>query len=183
METVNTLLLSLIFAINMQSQTLAYAESNAIPTCTNPDGGKKSENNKTETVRFTYEVYGEIPVKETVFEETHYLGSEITDKWNTFRISYTQEYEISVGLSSSVVEIRKPAVYNSVIKVDKYLKKAIRKNEISEEDVRKRFAHMLDCANVICTENNTTDLERVVAAIKEPMAILEFFDKIVLVTL
>ena len=33
---------------------------------------------------FIFDVYGEIPTTKPVFEAEHYLGSDITGKWNTF---------------------------------------------------------------------------------------------------
>ena len=42
---------------------------------------------------FIFDVYGEIPTTKPVFEAEHYLGSDITGKWNTFIQNYTHEYD------------------------------------------------------------------------------------------
>ena len=68
---------------------------------------------------FTLEVYGgEIPNVKPAFDEEHFLGGEITKKWNTFLCNYTHTYEVEVGLSSSGTEFRKPAVFKAVERVN-----------------------------------------------------------------
>ena len=47
---------------------------------------------------FIFDVYGEIPTTKPVFETEHYLGSDITGKWNTFIQNYTHEYDVTNSL-------------------------------------------------------------------------------------
>lgn len=79
-----------------------------------------------EKKEFTLEVYGgEIPDVKPAFEEEHFLGGEITRKWNTFLCNYTHTYDVEVGLSASGTEFRKPAVFKAVERVNKYVKKSL----------------------------------------------------------
>lgn len=80
---------------------------------------------------FIFDVYGEIPTTKPVFEAEHYLGSDITGKWNTFIQNYTHEYDVTIGFTDSSVEILKPSIYKAVNKVNKYYKKALKKEEVS----------------------------------------------------
>ena len=50
---------------------------------------------------FIFDVYGEIPTTKPVFETEHYLGSDITGKWNTFIQNYTHEYDVTIGFTDS----------------------------------------------------------------------------------
>ena len=79
-----------------------------------------------EKKEFTLEVYGgEIPDVKPAFEEEHFLGGEITRKWNTFLCNYTHTYDVEVGLSASGTEFRKPAVYTLRSKITPITKQEI----------------------------------------------------------
>ena len=83
---------------------------------------------------FTLEVYGgEIPNVKPAFEEEHFLGGEITKKWNTFLCNYTHTYDVEVGLSSSGTEFRKPAVFKAVERVNKYVKKRLKAHTMNRD--------------------------------------------------
>ena len=109
---------------------------------------------------FTLEVYGgEIPNVKPAFDEEHFLGGEITKKWNTFLCNYTHTYEVEVGLSSSGTEFRKPAVFKAVERVNKYVKKSYKSQHMTKEEAIRIMSHVLDCANIICLESDTAALE------------------------
>ena len=109
---------------------------------------------------FTLEVYGgEIPNVKPAFDEEHFLGGEITKKWNTFLCNYTHTYEVEVGLSSSGTEFRKPAVFKVVERVNKYVKKSYKSQHMTKEEAIRIMSHVLDCANIICLESDTAALE------------------------
>lgn len=108
---------------------------------------------------FTFEVWGEIPNAEPDVPEKHELGTEITRKWNTFLKNYTREYCVSVGLTDSGYEFLKPAVFNAVKRANRYVKKCIRKGDMSRENAVAVMGHVLDCANTIIFENDTEKFE------------------------
>ena len=113
-----------------------------------------------------------------MFEAEHYLGSDITGKWNTFIQNYTHEYDVTIGFTDSSVEILKPSIYKAVNKVNKYYKKAVNKNQISRDAAITNMAHILDCANVICFEQDTQTLEQALRSADRPEAIIALFDKV-----
>lgn len=129
---------------------------------------------------FTFDVYGEIPTTKPVFETEHYLGSDITGKWNTFIQNYTHEYDVTIGFTDSSVEILKPSIYKAVNKVNKYYKKALKKEEVSREVATFNMAHILDCANVMCFDDNSKSFEEVVKSADEPEEIIALFNQITL---
>ncbi len=130
---------------------------------------------------FQYTVYGDIPVAETLFEEEHYLGDAISPKWNTFLSNYTHEYSVEIGFTDSGVELLKPAIYNAVERANKYVRKSLKKGLISKNEAIRIMAHVLDCANVICYEPDTENVEEAAKAAHSGEEVLAFFDKIELV--
>lgn len=133
---------------------------------------------------FTLEVYGgEIPNVKPAFDEEHFLGGEITKKWNTFLCNYTHTYEVEVGLSSSGTEFRKPAVFKAVERVNKYVKKSYKSQHMTKEEAIRIMSHVLDCANIICLESDTAALEEAAGDANTAEEALAFFDHIKLTIL
>lgn len=131
---------------------------------------------------FTLEVYGgEIPNVKPAFDEEHFLGGEITKKWNTFLCNYTHTYEVEVGLSSSGTEFRKPAVFKAVERVNKYVKKSYKSQHMTKEEAIRIMSHVLDCANIICLESDTAALEEAAGDANTAEETLAFFDHIKLI--
>lgn len=131
---------------------------------------------------FTLEVYGgEIPYVKPAFDEEHFLGGEITKKWNTFLCNYTHTYEVEVGLSSSGTEFRKPAVFKAVERVNKYVKKSYKSQHMTKEEAIRIMSHVLDCANIICLESDTAALEEAAGDANTAEEALAFFDHIKLI--
>ena len=131
---------------------------------------------------FTLEVYGgEIPNVKPAFDEEHFLGGEITKKWNTFLCNYTHTHEVEVGLSSSGTEFRKPAVFKAVERVNKYVKKSYKSQHMTKEEAIRIMSHVLDCANIICLESDTAALEEAAGDANTAEEALAFFDHIKLI--
>ena len=131
---------------------------------------------------FTLEVYGgEIPNVKPAFDEEHFLGGEITKKWNTFLCNYTHTYEVEGGLSSSGTEFRKPAVFKAVERVNKYVKKSYKSQHMTKEEAIRIMSHVLDCANIICLESDTAALEEAAGDANTAEEALAFFDHIKLI--
>ena len=115
-----------------------------------------------------------------MFEAEHYLGSDITGKWNTFIQNYTHEYDVTIGFTDSSVEILKPSIYKAVNKVNKYYKKALKKEEVSREVATFNMGHILDCANVMCFDDNSKSFEEALKSADEPEEIIALFNQVTL---
>ena len=139
---------------------------------------RHTESQEALGTEFVFDVYGDIPVAKVVFESDHFLGKGIAKKWDTFVHNYTHEYDMSVGFSDTSVEIVKPAVYKAVNKVNKYYKKAVNKHQVNRDTAITSMAHILDCANVICFEQDTQTLEQALRSADRPEAIIALFDKV-----
>lgn len=123
-------------------------------------------------------VYNDIPTHEVLFEESHFLGGEFTQKWSIFGQIYTRVYDVKTGFSNSSVEIQKPAIYNAVIKINTYLKKGLKSGSFSKDEVSQKLTHILDCANVIFFDDNVSDFENDARKAKTPEDIIQLFDSV-----
>lgn len=173
------LALALCFPAFAGAQDMAMNVSNKAVTATDASGADAADSKPA--AEFVFHTYGDIPVAKTAFEEEHYLGGKVSEKWNTFIANYTNEYSVSVGLSSSGYEFVKPAVYNAVKRANKYVKKALKKNQMSRAEAVSKMSHVLDCANVICFESDTKKFEEAAKDAKTGEAVLELFGKVKLV--
>lgn len=108
---------------------------------------------------------------------SHYLGEEVQNKFDQFLKLYVS-YESSGGAYATEKKvIVKKDIYNSVQKLDKYFKKALRKDELSESDAKERFGHVLDVANAI-RFYDTTQFELLVSTAKNPEQIEKYYKSI-----
>ena len=78
------------------------------------------------------------------------------------------------------MEIYKPAIYNSVMKLDSYFKKAVRRQEINEQTATTELSKCLDAAFVAYYEEETGELEKALKKAKSPEEILTVFNSILI---
>ena len=62
--------------------------------------------------------------------------------------------------------------------MNKYFKKKIKKGSITKEEACQQMSHVLDCANIICMEENTGDVEQAVSSTKAPEEIIALFESV-----
>lgn len=123
-------------------------------------------------------VYTSVSKTETSFDEKHPLCSSLNSDWNMFHSNFRRVSKVSTGFSGQTVEIYKPAIYNAVIKADKYICKAVKKGEITKEDAVAMLKHMLDCANALAAERDTKAFEKEITSAKTPELIIRFFNQV-----
>lgn len=184
----NLLMVALFGAsVTMTAQTLAMNTASKTYNVVAEGSATADNNSATETAanaeqpRFVFRTDGYVPEKKTAFEEEHYLGGEVSKKWNTFIANYTHEYSVSVGLSGSGYEFIKPAVYNAVNRADKYVKKALKKHQMTRDEAVEKVSHILDCANVIYYEHDTAAFEAAARDAKTGEEAVKLFDSVKLV--
>ena len=129
---------------------------------------------------YVFTMYDDTSYK-SVFKSHHYLGEPCATKWNMFQSIYTRTYEQEVGLSNTIVEFEKPAIYHAVRRLNKYIIKSVKKKKLGKKEASALLCHVLDCANAIYYENDTAELERKVGSLKDNEALLDFFEHIKLV--
>jgi len=158
----------------------AFAQQNHVLAMNTPVTGNESgEAIKTPNEEiFVFEVYGTIPAPKAMFEEEHFLGEPLSSKWTAFNQNYTRVYDVSIGFSDAAVEIVKPVIYKAVNKVNKYYRKSTQSGFVSKEEAINKVTHILDCANVLCFEDNTASFEKALNKAKTPEEIISLFNKV-----
>jgi hypothetical protein len=106
--------------------------------------------------------------------ETHELGKMVSKKFYLLDSKYTYEMPLVPGNPQSKTMVRKPVVYESVYKIEKYLKKSVKKGEISLENATTIMNKVLDVANCILTVD-TSSFEKEIDQRKNPQALTQLF--------
>ena len=63
-------------------------------------------------------------------------------------------------------------------KAEEAFKNALKKGSITKEEACQQMSHVLDCANIICMEENTDDFEQAVSSAKTPEEIIALFESV-----
>lgn len=137
-----------------------------------------SVSTEVKKITFQIDVYSKPDYKPSAFEETHFLGPEITPKWNDFQQKYKIIHEQSVGLSGKTVEIVKPTVYGAVNKINNHLKKSLRKGEINQSEVVRIMDHVLNCSIELYSEPDTSLIEKEIQSAKNIAELVNVFNSI-----
>jgi len=83
----------------------------------------------------------------------HVLGKLVSEKLYLLEAKYIYQVPIIPGNPQMRTIIRKPVIYDAVMKIEKYLKKSVKKGEISTENASADFNKVLDVAfNVLTAE-------------------------------
>ncbi len=113
------------------------------------------------------------------FAGSHFLGDEIANKTFLLKKIYTH---IEKGTPMSPVDkviVKKPVIYYSVRKLDRYFKKELRKGRIEEAEARKKFNEVLDiCISIY--DQDTDEFEEYLRKRRKPEQILEAYEKVIL---
>lgn len=166
----------LLLADGCFAQDLAMSVNDGV--LSNKSEIKAEPESEAPKAEFVFPVYGEIPVAKVEFEEEHFLGDAIAKKWNTFLKNYTRVYDVEIGLTDSGSEIRKPAVFKAVERANRYVKKACRNKMMDTDKAITIMAHILDCANVICFDDNTEAFEKKAKEAKTGEDVIDLFSRV-----
>jgi len=110
----------------------------------------------------------------TELVEEHELGEMVSKKFYLLDSKYTYEMPLVPGNPQSKTMIRKPIVYESVYKIEKYLKKSVKKGELSTENATRIMHKVLDVANCIVTIDSSK-FEKEINQHKNPEALTQLF--------
>jgi len=157
-------ILSVALLLYALADVASAQETNDIAILTNVSTNRTSAESGISTsgnteVKYTLDSYGSTQPLKNAFEVEHFLGDETSLKWNLFQQSYKRVYEQTVGFSGSSVEILKPTVFNAVIKVNNYYKKLVNNKTADKKQISDILNHILDCANLLCYEEDTKSIE------------------------
>lgn len=109
-----------------------------------------------------------------VLVENHDLGEMVSKKFYLLDSKYTYETPTVPGNPQSKTVVRKPVIYDSVYKIEKYLIKSLKKDVISLENASTIMNKVLDVANCILTID-TIDFEKEINKRKNPQDLTQLF--------
>ncbi len=105
----------------------------------------------------------------------HFLGEQIATKMYLLKRNYTSSVMDEITRVEST-QIEKPSIYYSVNKVNKYIKKSLKKGVITETQAMETLNKVLDIALNIRYQQ-TNELEQELWGVKDPEAIASLFQE------
>jgi hypothetical protein len=160
-------------AIELQAQNLVMLTS--APTS---PGEKTNVSNTPAIPVFEFDVYSPVNVNANNIDPnmigSHFLGSRMALKMYILDKMYTFETNVAPGNPATTTSIRKPLVYNSVKKIESYLKKSLRKKEITTEAAEEQLGKVVDVALNILYQN-TEAIESQIKALDSSSDLLALY--------
>jgi len=137
------------------------------------------ESKKTARTLTTYEFKGyskdnELAKVSLQISGNHLFGETIAKKTYLFENMYTTEVAVVPGNPQTRTLIKKPIIYHAVKRIEKDLKKSIKKGEMPIEYASMEFEKVLDVALNILTAD-TKKFEEEIQSIKEENSRIELF--------
>lgn len=131
---ITILFLALIaLGFSVKAQRMALADNKTHGTTT----ASASTPIPAKTPQFVFTNYG-IDLNHADLKEypQHFLGDRIARKLYATQKVYVRRHTATVGFTDNTMEIYKPAIYNSVMKLDSYFKKAVRRRKSTNKQLR-----------------------------------------------
>jgi len=130
-----------------------------------PEDGKRTAVSTTSLPVFEFRIYSSAQdfssVPKDMIEE-HVFGELVSQKLYLLDSKYTYEVPIVPGNPQTRTMVRKPVIYDAVRKIERYLKKSVKKGEVSIETASNEFNIVLDVANNVFTAE-TKSFERAIS--------------------
>jgi len=165
-NSVKLTLLFLCILISANAQDLLVASRTEI-------SGSESHNNTTvataTTVKRTFEFVASSQLQsvDNVTDdmvEDHFLGSQIAKKMYLFNKDYSYKVLLSPGSSATKTVFRKPEIYSSVKKIERYLKDRVKKGDLTDNIARNEYDKVLNVALNVFDDNTEKFEERLNSA-------------------
>lgn len=124
-----------------------------------PEGAKRTVVSTNSLPVFEFRIYSSAQDLSTIPEdmvEVHAFGELVSHKLYLLDSKYTYQVPIVPGNPQTRTIVRKPVIYDAVRKIERYLKKSVKKGEISTETASNEFNIILDVANNVFTADTKT---------------------------
>lgn len=160
MKTINRLFLIILTCCTTFN---LYASSIEKNSTSNNSFNESKDEDKEESKSLAWEFDSSTPVtfdsNTTEKAEKHEFGSKVACLKVLMDEYYITQEEIVPGDPMRRTIIKKSNVYNTTRKIEKHLKKEVKKGNISVENASNLFTHILEVALAIVDEANTKDFE------------------------
>ena len=105
---------------------------------------------------------------------THVFGPLVSEKLYLLELKYTYEVPIVPGNPQNRTMVRKPVIYDAVIKIERHLKKSVKKGGISTEEASAELNKVLDVAFNVLTAD-TESFETIINKTNDTAALTNLF--------
>jgi hypothetical protein len=166
------ILLMPFFLIKMASaqQDLTYVGGKHEPEVKTPSNSATVFN----FAAFTFDY--ELKKVTTEMAGVHPFGDEIAKKDYLLEKKYTSEQVLNPGNPQTITLIQKPEIYKAVQRIEKSLKKSVKKGELSVESATYTYNKVLDVALSILTLD-TSGFEAALKTANDDKSKIELFAK------
>ncbi|ADQ78392.1 hypothetical protein Palpr_0230 [Paludibacter propionicigenes WB4] len=105
----------------------------------------------------------------------HFFGNEIAKKMYLFNDHYSYKVPVAPGNSATKTIFRKPEIYLSVKKIERYLKKSVQKGDLNSNVAQKEYDKVLTIALNILDENTDKFEQRLKSVSEDAPKLLEVY--------
>jgi hypothetical protein len=162
----------LFFNISFSQELLSYTTEHSGIVL--DSGGKKSP-------VFEFKAYPKDSYLNSISKEMtgdHPFGDQVAKKIYLFNEFYTSEENLFPGNPATKTVIKKPVIYEAVKRIERDLKKSVKKGETSLSEASLTMNTVLDVALNIQTED-TRDFEKAIGNTADTKSKIDLFTKMV----
>jgi hypothetical protein len=134
---------------------------------------------KTSLPVFEFKVYANNNDLDAITKEIageHFFGDIVSRKLYLFGSKYTFEVQVVPGNPQTKTVVRKPVIYDAVIKIERFLKRSAKKGEITVETATEEFNKVLDVAINVLT-SDTGSLEKAISNTNDAASLINLLTK------
>jgi len=110
--------------------------------------------------------------------DTHYLGDEVAKRLKALNNLYVNRREVAVGFGDSHTSFIKPDILNAIYKIDRFYKKAVRKDNISKKLAEEKMTLFLEVGLVLFYESDSENFEKSLRKNSDPEILIQLFEKV-----
>jgi predicted amidohydrolase YtcJ len=167
-----TLISLLVFNISFSQDLLSY---------TTESSATERDNAEKKSPVFEFKAYPRDSYLNSITKEMageHLLGELIAKKIYLFNEIYTSEENLFPGNPATKTVIKKPVIYEAVKRIERDLKKSVKKGETSVSEASSILNTVLDVALNVQTED-TRDFEKAIQNAGNTKSKIDLFTKMV----
>lgn len=138
----------------------------------------KDELKKKEVYLFTSYLSIEEELAKISDYDSHYLGDDVAKRLKAVNNLYVDRSEVAVGFGDSHTSFIKPDILNAIHKIDRFYKKAVRKDNISRKLAEDKMTLFLEMALVLFYENDSENFEKALRKNSDPEILIQLFEKV-----
>ena len=167
-----------LIAGRTEIHTAESASTSATVANTNSTNTSAAVANTNIRSTFEFASTSQVTSTESVTNEmagNHFLGDEIAKKMYLFNDHYSYKVAIAPGNSATKTVFRKPEIYSSVKKIERFLKKGVKNGDIKNTVAQNEYDKVLNVVLNILDENTAKLEERLKSAGENATELLNIY--------